>query len=212
MIQAALPLLVAGFMSWWATGIDDVLVLGLVLKDKPALVRRAVIIGNVFGVFAILLVATLIVVGILTFAPTMLETPILGIPLQQLAGVLPLLIGARALYMLITGRDGDDDNDDIKPVSTRQIAGAGFLGFQIYILNSIDDLIVHVGLLASAAAAPVSIAAYWCGVLVGELSSIFAAHWLAEQMQTRRLLEIIAAVAVIIVGLLVLLGLFEQLG
>ena len=78
--------------------------------------------------------------------------------------------------------------------------------------NSADDLIVHVGLLASVVAAPASIAAYWIGVLLGELSSIFAAHWLAERMQTRRLLEIIAAVVVIGVGLLVLLGMFEQLG
>ncbi|MBX3081509.1 MAG: hypothetical protein KF716_07710 [Anaerolineae bacterium] len=210
MLATALPLLVAGFVSWWATGIDDVLALGLVLKGQPAPLRRAVIVGNVLGVIVILLLASLIVAGVLTFAPSVLDTPILGIPLQRLAGLLPILIGARALYMIVRGEDNDDD--DIPPISARRVAWAGALGFQIYVLNSTDDLVVHLGILATVASAPLAIMAYWGGVLIGELTSILASHWLAERMQTRRLLEIIAAVVVIIVGMLVLLGLFEQLG
>jgi len=209
MLSTALPLLVAGFVSWWATGIDDVLALGLVLKSQPTSLRRAVIIGNVLGVILILLLATLIVAGVLTFAPNVLDTPILGIPLQRLAGLLPILIGARALYMIARG---EEDDDDIPPISAQRMAWAGALGFQIYVLNSTDDLVVHLGVLATVASAPLAIIAYWSGVLIGEFSSILASHWLADRMQTRRLLEIIAAVVVIIVGLLVLVGLFEQLG
>jgi cadmium resistance protein CadD (predicted permease) len=201
--------MVAGFVSWWATGVDDVLLLGLVLRGQPRPLRRAVIVGNVVGVLLILAVSGLIVLGVLTALPALMQGRVLGVPLLQLAGAIPIVIGLRALLTLRRGNAEPDEEAPSDGILNQ--AGAGVVGFQVYVLNSADDLIVHVGVFAGAAQSVSGIVAYSVGVLLGELSSILAARWLAARMQTRRTLEVLAALAVIVIGVLVLIGAFEPL-
>lgn len=201
--------MVAGFVSWWATGVDDVLLLGLVLKGHPRPLRRAVIVGNVVGVVLILAISALIVLGVLTAVPALMRSAVLGLPLLQLAGLIPIVIGVRALHMLRQG-DAEPDEDEVN-VGVLNQAGAGVVGFQVYVLNSADDLIVHMGVFAGAVQSVTGMVAYSVGVLLGEASSILAARWLAARMQTRRVLELLAALSVIFIGVLVLVGAFERL-
>jgi cadmium resistance protein CadD (predicted permease) len=213
LITAWLALAISGFVAWWGTGIDDTLALALVLKGQPRPIRRAMILGNTIGVLLILIVASLVVIGALTIAPGLLETRLIGIPLQNWGGLLPIVIGGRALFNLLTGRDDDDDDESniANTLSRRSLMGAAFIGMQIYLLNSFDDLSVHFGILSGALQGSILIplSAYWLGSLVGELTSVASAHWLANRMQTRRTLELVAAIGVIIIGILVLLGVFD---
>lgn|GEM_PF-1136341 len=210
-----------GFVGWWGTGIDDTLALGLVLstlRDRRRTVRLALLIGNGIGVALILLAASLVTFGTLSIASGLLETRILGIPLQNLAGLLPIAIGVRALFIT------DDDDDAIKLSSNlRAMSVAALLGLQVYLLNSADDFALHLGILTGALhsaaltsgeasntsldmSAVSALIGYWFGTLIGELTSIAAAHTLAKHMQTRRILERAAAIAVIAIGVLVVFG------
>ncbi len=206
---------VSGFIAWWGTGVDDTLALSLLLKGRSQPVRMAMTVGNVIGVALVLLVASFAVIGAITIAPGLLEIQVLGIPLQNLLGLIPILIGGRALFNLATGRD--DDDDELPPrIPARTLAFGALLGLQIYLVNSFDDLSVHIGILGGAIRPPFvmaalgPLAAYWFGSLCGEVTSVVSAGWLAHHMQTRRSLELIAALIVTLVGVLVLLGVFER--
>lgn len=211
MIETALPLVITGFISRWATGVDDVLALSLLLRGQSRRMRRSFILGTVLALLAVLTVATLIVLGVLSFAPQALRARALGVPLQNLTGLIPVLIGARSLYLLAK-RTEDDNGDEVEEIESRlKLAAASLVGFQIKLLNSTDDVAVHVSLLLSASGAPMQLVAYWAGVLLGEATTIVSARWLADRMETRRLLDALAAVAVVVVGALVLLGVFADL-
>ena len=202
-----------GFLGWWATGIDDVLSLSLLMKRMGLGSRRALILGNALGVGLVLIPAILIVLGVISLAPGLLQTSFLGILLQNWAGIIPVVIGIRALYMTLRG-DDDDDLKEPPAQSFSQLAKMVFLGFQIYLLNSFDDISVHLGVLGGAVKPPLSamsaipIIAYSIGVFLGEATSIFSAGWLARRMEAQRTLEIVAAVVIIVVGLLVMAGVF----
>ncbi len=202
-----------GFLGWWATGIDDVLSLSLLMKRMGLGPRRALVLGNVLGVGLVLIPAILIVLGVISLAPGLLQTSFLGILLQNWAGIIPVVIGIRALYMTLRG-DDDDDLKEPPAQSLSQLAKMVFLGFQIYLLNSFDDISVHLGVLGGAVKPPLSamsaipIIAYSIGVFLGEATSVFSAGWLARRMEAQRTLEIVAAVVIIVVGLLVMAGVF----
>jgi cadmium resistance protein CadD (predicted permease) len=207
-----------GFIAWWGTGVDDTLALSLLLKGRSRPARLAMIAGNVIGVLCVLLVASLVVLGAITIAPGVLDARVFNIPVQNLLGLIPIAIGGRALFNLATGRDADDDDDDDLPKATaaRTLLLAAFFGFQVYLVNSADDLGVHLGILSSAIQPPFAwgaflpLFAYWVGSLTGEITSVISAGWLAHHMRTRRTLELIAALIVTVVGVLVLMGVFEQ--
>ncbi len=216
MDQSLIVLLVSGFIAWWGTGIDDTLALSLLLKGRSQSVRLAMIVGNVLGVISVLLVASLAVLGAVTITPGILEARILNIPVQNLLGLIPILIGGRALFNLATGREDDDDDEETR-IPARTLFLAAFFGFHVYLVNSFDDLGVHLGILSGAIHAPFSmriflpLLAYWAGSLTGEITSVWSAGWLARHMQTRRTLELAAALIVVGVGFLVLFGVFEQI-
>lgn len=207
-------LLLTGFAAWWGTGVDDTLALGLLLKGRRPGVRLAMIVGNVIGVLLILSAASAVVLGAISLAPGLLETRLLGVPIQNLLGIIPIGIGVRSLYLFFTDQD-DDDEVEYPPVARWRTMGlAAFVGMQVYLVNSFDDLAMHLGILGGALKpslgwlALVPLSAYWTGSLLGEVTSVIAADWLARHMQTRRILELIAAVVVAGVGVLVLLGAF----
>jgi cadmium resistance protein CadD (predicted permease) len=212
-ITSWLTLAISGFVAWWGTGIDDTLALALLLKGQPRPLRRAMILGNALGVLLILIIVSLTVLGVLTIAPGLLDARLIGVPLLNLGGLLPMGIGGRALFNILTGRDDDEDDEEnaAKRLTGRSVVGAAFIGMQIYLLNSFDDLSVHFGILSGVlqGSVLVPLSAYWLGTLLGELTSVSSASWLANRMQTRRTLEIAAALGVIIIGLLVLLGVFD---
>jgi cadmium resistance protein CadD (predicted permease) len=205
-MAAWLALAFSGFVAWWGTGIDDTLAFSLLLKGRSRPVKAAMIAGNVLGVVLILLLASLAVLGAISIAPGLLEAKLIGVPVQNLVGVLPIAIGIRALV------SHDDDDYDEQQVTVRGMIAPALLGLQVYLVNSFDDLSVHLGVLSSTVSNAAELfAAYWFGTLVGELTSVLSAHWLANRMQARRRLEVIAAVGVVIIGFMVLLGFFEQL-
>ncbi|MHB8625915.1 MAG: hypothetical protein ACYDBJ_01875 [Aggregatilineales bacterium] len=213
-MQGLVVLALTGFVGWWSTGIDDVLALGMVLRRRSHGVQWAILIGNVTAVIVVLALGSAVVLGAIRLAPGLLETRVLGIPIQDLGGLLPIGIGLRVLYRLITGRV-DDDDDNLPPTSTWRTLGLAFVwGGQVYLLNAFDDLALHLGILGSAIhppftwAALLPVAAYWIGNLIGEGTSLLAARWIALHMQTRRVLEWIAALALIGIGGMVLLGVF----
>jgi cadmium resistance protein CadD (predicted permease) len=207
-------LALTGFIGWWSTGIDDVLALGMVLRGRSRGVRWAILVGNVTAVIILLALGSAVVLGAIRLAPGLLETHVLGIRIQDLGGLLPIEIGLRALYRLIT-RQADNDDDDSPPKSRWRTLGLAFVwGGQVYLLNAFDDLALHLGILGGAIhppftwAALLPVAAYWIGNLIGEGTSLVAARWIALHMQTRRVLEWIAALALIGIGSMVLLGVF----
>lgn len=213
-MQELLILALTGFVGWWSTGIDDVLALGMVLRGRSRGVQWAILVGNVMAVIVVLALGSAVVLGAIRLAPGLLETRALGISIQDLGGLLPIGIGIRALYRLITGRT-DDDDDDSPPVSTRRTLVLAFVwGGQVYLLNAFDDLALHLGILGGAIHPPFTwtalllVAAYWTGNLIGEGTSFVAARWIARYLQTRRVLEWIAAVALIVIGGMALLGTF----
>ena len=211
-----LTLAAVGFVGWWATGVDDVLALGLLLVGWPRSARRLILIGNASAVLALLIFASLIVLGVFQFATGLLETRIFGIPLQNLTGIMPIVIGLRAIYELITEQDDNDDEvEELKEHAKRRTAMVAFaLGAQVYLINGADDLALHLGILGGVIKLPLSVAAlaaigaYWLGCLAGEGTSILAAHWLANHMHAGRILGWCAALALIGVGVLVVLGVY----
>jgi cadmium resistance protein CadD (predicted permease) len=206
-------LLFIGFLSWWGTGIDDVLALSLLMKRLGPTSRRFIILGNIIGVILILLLASLSILGIMSISPTLLQTKLWGIQIKHLAGFIPIFIGLRSLYLNFTQKGKEESNTIAKPTFS-DIAKIAFLGFQIYILNSTDDFSVHIGILSGVVKQPITfqsfipISFYIGGVLLGEVTSILSAHWLTKRMETVHVLELLASISIIIVGTLVLLGVF----
>jgi hypothetical protein len=201
-----------GFVSWWGTGIEDTFAFSLMLKQTRRSARPVLIAGNLIAVGLLLVIASLGVLGLLTLAPALLHIRLFNIPLQNLAGLLPILIGGRSLWLILSGRDDDDDD---QPESTGQLLGVFLIGMQVYLLNAIDDLGVHLGILSGSLKPPANTAgilvSYALGNLIGAITSIAAARWLAAQMQTRRTLELIAAVSMILVGVLIVFGIFTTI-
>lgn len=211
-MQSLIVLILTGFVGWWSTGIDDVLALGLVLRGQHCSSQWAILAGNVTAVLLILALSSAVVLGAIRLAPELLQTRVLGIPIQDLGGLLPIAIGVRALYRLVTGR-ADDDDDNPPPVFRWYKLGLMFVwGFQVYLLNAFDDLALHLGILGGVVHPPFSwsallpMAAYWAGNLIGEGTSIAAARWIAVHSQAGHILEWIAALALIGIGGMVLLG------
>ncbi len=211
-------LLSTGFISWWGTGVDDTLALSLLLKGRRQVVKRAIVAGTACGVLLVLLLASAVVAGIISLAPGLLDTRLLGVPAQNLLGLIPIAIGARALIRYFRGEEGDDDDSEPGRLAQARELGLAFLvGMQVYVLNASDDLTVHLGILGGALQPPLGLrsllllGAYWAGNLGGALTSIVAATWLAHHMQTRRRLELLAALFMVLVGLLVVIGVFEQI-
>ncbi len=198
-----------GFGAWWGTGIDDVLALGLLLRNQRPADRVPLLIGNFVAVIVILAAASAVAVGAIQLASGLLETRIIGIPLQNLAGIIPIGIGLWTLYLYISGKSDDDDDDHDLNGGRRSTMIAFVLGFQVYAVNAIEDFVVHLAILGSVVKASAdadvlpALIAYWLGNLIGALSSVIVAGWLAEHMRTRRTLTLIAALVIIAIGALV---------
>ena len=117
--------------------------------------RRALVFGSALGVSLVLLPAILVVMGVISLAPALLETRFLGILLQNWAGIIPIGIGIRSLYFTLRG--DDDANLKVPPTkSFSEMAKMVFLRFQIYLLNSFDDISIHLGVLGGAVKPPLS--------------------------------------------------------
>ncbi len=211
-MPSPLIFIVIGFIGWWATGVDDTLSLGLLIKGRRPEVRQAILRGYMSGVLLILAVASVALIDTIQIAPGLLEARLFGLPLQNLVGIVPILIGVRALYPMLRGHHG---TIAYPPVSKLRATGmAWMLGLQVYVINSADDFALHIGILGGVVKAPitfdatVSLIAYWIGSLIGEATSLWAANTLAEHFRTRQALEGAAALVVIGVGILIIAGVF----
>ena len=160
----------------------------------------------------ILAVASAAVFGLINLTSGLADSSVLGIPVHRLIGLLPIIVGLLVLREALSS-DSDDDASDPDTLQRRrgyQIFGWGLIGAQIYLVNSLDDLVLHLGVLGgvlrnSGGAVVGLIAAFWIGNLLGEFSSLAAAHWLAGHFRARRTLEVGAALTIIGVGIVLLL-------
>jgi len=212
-ITTLIALVAIGFIGWWATGIDDTLALGLLLRRAPTRARPTILTVHILSVVFVLAVASAITLGLIQFSPDVLNSRIFGIPVQNMAGLLPMGIGLLALRDAVSSDDDDDNQSETsaRQPRIRRMVGWAILGAQVYLANSLDDLAFHLGVLGGVIHPPVAwsavafIAAFWIGNLAGEFTSLAAAHWLGIHFKTRRLLEICAALTIIAVGGAVLL-------
>lgn len=197
-ITETLILFIVGFVSFFATGIDDtVTYAGSYLKNKKKGKNRLISLGIILG--------TIIALAIAIFAGSLLE----ALPARHLiGGGILILLG---LFMFNKKRIGKHKKEvhiiKIKehlrasPLANHKNIKFIGLGMVLFFATGIDDIITYANLiLAKGSWLPISV-----GVMVATLVSLAIAHSLANKLAKFKNPERIGAVIIMLIGILLAL-------
>lgn len=191
-------LLIVGFVSFFATGIDDtVTYAGSYLKNKRKDKTRLISLGIVLG--------TLVALAIAVFAGSLLES----LPARHLIGGGVLII--LGTFMFTKGRIAKHKKEShllkIKkhlkhpPLSNNHTLKFIVLGIILFFATGIDDIITYSNLImAKGSWLPIS-----AGVIVATFVSLSIAHMLADKLKKFKNPEKIGSGIIILIGILLAL-------
>lgn len=196
----AIEILLVAVTVFAATNIDDIFLLAA-LFGSGQLQRQNIVTGQFAGIGALVAVSSLAAMAALTVPPGW----------TSLLGVLPLVLGIRALVSLLRG-DGDDDDEPTAVQGTvgrsEILAVAG-----ITVANGGDNLGVYIPLFASEpsaipfyAAVFAAMTALWC------LAAYFMVRHPVIKKTVSRYGHILFPVVLIALGLYILSGALVLLG
>lgn len=199
-----LVLFALGFVTFFATGIDDtVAYASSYLKDKCESHERLISAGVILG--------TIIALMIAIFAGTLMEAipsrHLVGAAVLITIGILKLAQGEGYIKRIKArlSRQHDENHKQIHKVAkkSKSLGAVRFvsLGMILFFSTGIDDIIAYSNLVMAEGSW------FWisAGVMVATSLALVAAHFLASRLKKLKHPQRIGAVLIIIIG--VLLGL-----
>jgi cadmium resistance protein CadD (predicted permease) len=186
-----------GFITWYGTGIDDLLFMSIIFKKKNHKEKVMMFFGNIFAVGVLVSVAAYLS----HFSQYLEEYPMA----LRLPGLIPMAIGFSEIKSLaqkkMTGKDRK------KKIHTKRGANLFIFSFFLYVFNSMDDFIVTSSIFIANNNA-LKITAYGFGFVFGSAISLFLASKFSRITQKISFLEFLAPVVIIAIGTLILSGFF----
>jgi cadmium resistance protein CadD (predicted permease) len=195
-LEIFISFLVIGFITWYGTGLDDLLFMSVVFKKKSYDQKVAMFFGNLTAVFLIVLSA-----AYLSHFRENIEGHNF---LTRLPGLIPIAIG----FLEIRSLSKKKRRKKIKrKIKSRKSSHLFAFAFFLYAFNSIDDFVVTSSIFFTNSEL-LKIFAYGTGFMCGAAISLFLASKFSRITQKITFLEFLAPVVLIIVGTLILSGFF----
>lgn len=188
--------LLLGFITWYGTGIDDLLFMSVVFKDRSHKQKVIMFFGNLAAVASIVFLAS----SVAHYAEYLNGYP----ALLRLPGLIPIAIGFMEIKALAQRRRRSKIKKDI--LKTRNFQLFAFAYF-LYVINSVDDFIVTSSILIVNNEA-IKIISYGLGFIFGSAVSLYLASKFSRLTERIHFLEFLSPVAVIAIGTLILSGFF----
>ncbi len=195
-LEIFLSFLVIGFITWYGTGLDDLLFMSVVFKKKSHKQKTAMFFGNLTAVFLIVLSA-----AYLSHFRENIEGHSFMV---RLPGLVPILIG----FLEIKSLAGKKRRKKVKKrIKSKKGSHLFAFAFFLYAFNSIDDFMVTSSIFFTNSEL-LKILAYGIGFIFGAAVSLFLASKFSKITQKISFLEFLAPVVLVIVGTLILSGFF----
>jgi len=196
-LEIFISFLAIGFITWYGTGLDDLLFMSVIFKKKSHDQKVTMFFGNLAAVFAIVLMAAYLS----HFNEYVESRPLL----TRLPGLIPIMIGFLEIKSL--SRKKRRRKIKKKPGNKKGYHLFAF-AFFLYAFNSVDDFVVTSSIFF-ANSELLKIFAYGFGFMSGAAVSLFLASKFSKVTQKITFLEFLAPVVLIIVGTLILSGFFN---
>lgn len=188
--------LIIGFITWYGTGLDDLLFMSVIFKKKNHDQKVVMFFGNLMAVFMIILLAAYLS----HFNEYVESRPLL----TRLPGLIPIMIGFLEIRSLSRKKRR-------RKIKRRPKNKKGYrlftFAFFLYAFNSMDDFVVTSSIFF-ANSELLKIFAYGIGFIFGAAVSLFLASKFSKITQKISFLEFLAPVVLVIVGTLILSGFF----
>ncbi len=194
-LEIGLPFFAIGFITWYGTGLDDLLLMSVVFKNKNHRQKIIMFFGNLLAVMSIIGTAFLLsgLRGFLDVDSVWLKLP----------GIIPILIGGMEIRKLISGIK--ERNVIKKNLASRSGYKLFAFAYFLYIFNSVDDLVVSATIFLTNNEF-VKMIFYSGGFIFGAAASLWLASKFAKVTKKLAFLEFLAPITLIIIGTLIVSG------
>lgn len=197
LLEVAISFFLAGFITWYGTGIDDLLFMSIVFKKKNHQEKVAMFFGNLFAVGLLVFIAAYLS----HFSQYLKEYPMA----LRLPGLIPMMIGFSEIRRLAQKKSGKKMEKGI--IHAKRGTNLFMFSFFLYAFNSADDFVVTSSIFI-ANSEVIKIVPYGFGFIFGSAVSLFLASKFSRITQKIRLLEFLAPVVIVAIGTLILSGFF----
>lgn len=196
MLEIFTSFLFIGFVTWYGTGLDDLLFMSVIFKEKSHNQKVVMFFGNLVAVLVIVLLAAYLS----HFSQNIKEQELL----LRLPGIIPITIGFLEIKSLVQKKR----RKKIRRKITDKNGYALFsFAFFLYVFNSMDDLVVTSSIFI-ANNEGFKIAAYSLGFIFGSAVSLYLASKFSKLTKKISFLEFLAPVVIVAIGTLILSGFF----
>lgn len=185
-----------GFITWYGTGLDDLLFMSVIFKRKSHRQKVVMFFGNLAAVSLIVLAAVILS----RFSHYFNKFPLV----LRIPGLLPLIIGFLEIRSLSLHRRRSKRKRKLKKKDNWHLFSFAFL---LYIFNSVDDFMVTSSIFF-ANSEWYKVFPYGIGFVFGSVVSLYLASKFSKITQKISFLEFLAPVVLIIIGTLILFGFF----
>lgn len=196
-LEIFISFLVIGFITWYGTGLDDLLFMSVVFKKKSHDQKMVMFFGNLAAVFMIVLAAAYLS----HFNEYVESHPIL----TRLPGLIPIMIGFLEIRSLAKKKRRRKIKKRLKNKKGYHLFAFAFF---LYAFNSVDDFVVTSSIFFTNSEF-LKIFAYGIGFIFGAAVSLFLASKFSKVTQKISFLEFLAPVVLAIIGTLILSGFFN---
>ncbi|HBO17034.1 MAG: hypothetical protein UR69_C0001G0003 [Candidatus Moranbacteria bacterium GW2011_GWE2_35_2-] len=197
LLEVAISFFLVGFVTWYGTGIDDLLFMSIVFKKKSHKEKVAMFFGNLFAVGVLVSLAAYLS----HFSQYLEEYPMA----LRLPGLIPMMIGFSEIRRLAQKKSGK--KKEKSNIHTKRGTNLFMFSFFLYAFNSVDDFVVTSSIFI-ANSEMIKIVSYGLGFIFGSAVSLFLASKFSRITQKIRFLEFLAPVVIVAIGTLILSGFF----
>ncbi|GBE16959.1 hypothetical protein BMS3Abin15_00783 [bacterium BMS3Abin15] len=197
-LEIFISFMAIGFITWYGTGLDDLLFMSVVFKEKSHKQKVIMFFGNLAAVSVIVVLA-----GYLSrFSENLKQYPLA----LQLPGLIPIGIGLIEIKSLARKKRRKKIKKSFKNKKGIYLFS---LAFFLYTINSIDDFVVTSSIFI-ANNDLIKIISYGLGFILGSAVSLYLASKFSKLTQKVSFLEFLAPVVIIAIGTLILSGFFTR--
>ncbi|TSD02299.1 MAG: hypothetical protein Athens071425_47 [Parcubacteria group bacterium Athens0714_25] len=196
-LEISISFFLIGFITWYGTGIDDLLFMSIIFKKKSHQEKVAMFFGNLLAVGVLVSLA-----AYLSHFGEYLEKYPMAL---RLPGLIPIAIGFLEIKSLAQKKRREKNKKET--IKTKRGSNLFVFSFFLYALNSADDFVVTSSIFI-ANSDWIKILPYGFGFVCGSAVSLFIASKFSRITQKISLLEFLAPVVIIGIGTLILSGFF----
>jgi len=200
-LEIFLSFVAIGFVTWYGTGLDDLLFMSVVFKEKTRQQKTVMFFGNLAAVVVIVLLASYL---------ANLSQHIKNYPMAfKLPGLIPITIGFLEIRALVQKRRRKKLKKTLLCMENIKGYNLFMFAFFLYVFNSIDDFVVTSSIFI-ANNETIKIFSYGTGFVCGSAVSLYLASKFSRLTKKISFLEFLAPVVIIVIGTLILSGFFMR--